>query len=364
MPCCAPARSCGSWPPAASRSASRARRRSACPRSRCRHAGMRRRRSALPRGRAARAGFVALPSLERPDRAAGSVRGGPTVRRAGAGRRAGVRADGPQRLGRGADLPAPGRDPAGDRAGGGARRRAQPGADRGPPGRPVPPAVRRQSDGPAALPDAAGADRLEPRPARRAGAGAVAPAGGLRRRLDARGGRVGLRRRRACAGGDPRPPLGAGGEVAGADRSRTPSEVRYGFLESLREYAAEKLRDAGEEATLRERHRDWLLALAERGRAGAERAALRAVAGPPGARARKPARGAGDGASNVATPSPACAWRVRSSRFWQMRGPYREIRAMLAELLASPAAKQRSAPVQEARTKALLTRRRAGHAPG
>jgi predicted ATPase/DNA-binding CsgD family transcriptional regulator len=42
------------------------------------------------------------------------------------------------------------------------------------------------------------------------------------------------------------------------------SEVRYRFLESLREYAAEKLRDAGEEATLRERHLAWCLALAER----------------------------------------------------------------------------------------------------
>ena len=49
---------------------------------------------------------------------------------------------------------------------------------------------------PAAPADAAGADRLELRPAGRAGAGAAAPAGGLRRRLDAGGGRGGLRRRR------------------------------------------------------------------------------------------------------------------------------------------------------------------------
>src|SRR5262249_47931831 len=40
-------------------------------------------------------------------------------------------------------------------------------------------------------------------------------------------------------------------------------EVRYGFPESIREYAGEKLREAGEEAILRERHRDWFLALAE-----------------------------------------------------------------------------------------------------
>ncbi len=41
-------------------------------------------------------------------------------------------------------------------------------------------------------------------------------------------------------------------------------EVRYRFLESLREYAAEKLRDAGEETVLRGRHFDWCLTLAER----------------------------------------------------------------------------------------------------
>ena len=41
-------------------------------------------------------------------------------------------------------------------------------------------------------------------------------------------------------------------------------EARYYFLETLRAYAAERLREAGEEATVRERHRDWYLALAER----------------------------------------------------------------------------------------------------
>jgi non-specific serine/threonine protein kinase len=40
--------------------------------------------------------------------------------------------------------------------------------------------------------------------------------------------------------------------------------VRYGLLETLREYAAEKLREAGEEALLRERHAAWHLTLAER----------------------------------------------------------------------------------------------------
>jgi non-specific serine/threonine protein kinase len=41
-------------------------------------------------------------------------------------------------------------------------------------------------------------------------------------------------------------------------------EVRYGLLETLRQYAAERLRDAGEETVLRDRHAAWLLTLAER----------------------------------------------------------------------------------------------------
>lgn len=41
-------------------------------------------------------------------------------------------------------------------------------------------------------------------------------------------------------------------------------EPRYRMLDTIRDYAAEKLREAGEEAGLRGRHRDWFLAAAER----------------------------------------------------------------------------------------------------
>jgi predicted ATPase/class 3 adenylate cyclase len=41
------------------------------------------------------------------------------------------------------------------------------------------------------------------------------------------------------------------------------NEARYRLLETIRQYGAEKLTAAGEEAGLRERHRDWYLALAE-----------------------------------------------------------------------------------------------------
>jgi DNA-binding CsgD family transcriptional regulator len=51
-------------------------------------------------------------------------------------------------------------------------------------------------------------------------------------------------------------------------------EVRYRLLESLRQYADEKLREAGEEDAVRRRHRDWYVALAERAGPGLHGPAL------------------------------------------------------------------------------------------
>src|SRR5262249_7742547 len=51
-------------------------------------------------------------------------------------------------------------------------------------------------------------------------------------------------------------------------------EVRYRLLESLRQYAEEKLREAGEEDAVRRRHRDWYVALAERAGPGLHGPAL------------------------------------------------------------------------------------------
>ena len=44
--------------------------------------------------------------------------------------------------------------------------------------------------------------------------------------------------------------------------------MRYRFLETIREYGLEKLRESGEEAALRQRHLDWFLAFAEEGERG------------------------------------------------------------------------------------------------
>ena len=78
---------------------------------------------------------------------------------------------------------------------------------------------------------------------------------GLRRRLHARGGRGGLRRRprrsQSLARQEPAPPPG--------DRR----ESRYWMLETIREYAQEQLERSGEAEALRDRLADHSLALAE-----------------------------------------------------------------------------------------------------
>src|SRR5262249_27815959 len=44
---------------------------------------------------------------------------------------------------------------------------------------------------------------------------------------------------------------------------RQGASQRYHLLETIRQYAVERLRESGEAAALRQRHRDWYLALAE-----------------------------------------------------------------------------------------------------
>ena len=95
-------------------------------------------------------------------------------------------------------LPATRRHPARARARRGARAGAFRRADRGAPLRPLPAAHGRRPHGAAAPADAAGTDRLELRPPRRAGAHSVPPPGRLRRRLHARGGGSGGCRRARC----------------------------------------------------------------------------------------------------------------------------------------------------------------------
>jgi non-specific serine/threonine protein kinase len=129
--------------------------------------------------------------------------------------------------------------------------------------------------------------------------------------------------------------------------------TRYRFLESLREYAVEKLRESGEEPIVRQRHSDWLIALAGRAESG--------LTGPDSARWLDRLEHERE---NVRAALSWCAehgkieaglWLVGAlTQFWLVRGPYREIRETLEELLAAPGAQGPGPSIRAARTKALL----------
>jgi predicted ATPase/DNA-binding CsgD family transcriptional regulator len=113
--------------------------------------------------------------------------------------------------------------------------------------------------------------------------------------------------------------------------------VRYRLLETMREYGWEKVRAAGEEDLLRERHRDWYVALADEGEPhlhGGEQAAwlsrlerehdnLRAALAWCLGEERDPASGL--------RLAGALAW------FWRLRGHLTEGRRWIDAALAAPA---------------------------
>jgi non-specific serine/threonine protein kinase len=129
---------------------------------------------------------------------------------------------------------------------------------------------------------------------------------------------------------------------------RQDGAARYRLLETVRQYAREKLDDAEEGVAVRDRHRDWYLALAEAaepelhgarvvewlGRLEREHDNLRAALAWSVVEGRQPAEGALRLASAV-------------TRFWELRGHAGEGRRWLTQLLAvdiaaSPAVRARA----------------------
>ena len=53
--------------------------------------------------------------------------------------------------------------------------------------------------------------------------------------------------------------------------SSNPDDARYGMLETIREYAQERMKEAGEEAVVRGRHADFFCRLAVRAGRGSAR---------------------------------------------------------------------------------------------
>ena len=165
--------------------------------------------------------------------------------------------------GAGAGLPSPRWDPAGTRAGGSAGDGVDAGAARPAPGRLLRPADRRPADGRAAPADATSRARLEPRPAR--ASRNASSCGGCRcLRVPGRS----RPPRSVCAGDGPTadeilPLLVQLVEKSLVLVEEQQGAARYRLLVTVRQYAAEKLREAGEEAALRDRHLEWLAAVAE-----------------------------------------------------------------------------------------------------
>jgi predicted ATPase len=121
-------------------------------------------------------------------------------------------------------------------------------------------------------------------------------------------------------------------------------ERRYRLLETVRQYAAEHLKEAGERSAFERRHRDWYLALAESDPTPAgelpARITLRGLD-----RERDNLRGALASAL-VADPQAALRLAVALWRFWLMRGylaeGYRRLTAALAAAPESTAVRARA----------------------
>ena len=212
-----------------------------------------------------------VPSLPVPDEPAGRhrravrLRGGPAVRRAGRPGPPRVHADRAQRRRGGRDLPAPGRHPAGHRAG----RRPGPGVHPRPDRRRARPALpaahRRAPHRPAPPADPGGVGRLEPPPAHRPGTDGVPPAGRVRRQLQPRRRPGGVRRRRGssptrCSTCSPCWSTSPWSKSTTTRRTRPAT----GCSRPSATTPPPGSIAAGEDADTRTRHRDHYLALAER----------------------------------------------------------------------------------------------------
>ena len=142
-----------------------------------------------------------------------------------------------------------------------------------------------------------------------------------------------------CAlGGEPEPDV-LDGLTSLADKSLLRpleawnGEPRFGMLETLREYALERLRGCGEEDTARRAHADWYLAFAER-------AEPHVLAGPDEAawierveREHDNVRAALAWASAAGETVLALRLATAVARFWHLRGHFDEGRHWLADAI-------------------------------
>jgi predicted ATPase/DNA-binding SARP family transcriptional activator/class 3 adenylate cyclase/Tfp pilus assembly protein PilF len=120
-------------------------------------------------------------------------------------------------------------------------------------------------------------------------------------------------------------------------------DTRYRLLETIHQYAEEKLRESGEEAVLRARHRDWCLELAEE--------ADSRLRGPDQEQWLSRLEGEHDNlraalgwcletdcGEPMSLAEPGLRLASALCRFWQLRGHWTEGREWLSRLLALPGA--------------------------
>jgi non-specific serine/threonine protein kinase len=127
-------------------------------------------------------------------------------------------------------------------------------------------------------------------------------------------------------------------------------QERYRMLETIREYGRERLAEAAETESIKTRHADWCLTLAERTRPEEYATDVLAILGREYDNLRAALRWTIEsGDSDRALRLASGLWD-----FWSVRGYYTEGRAWLIEILALPSATQETV----ARARALQT---AGH---
>ena len=174
-----------------------------------------------------------------------------------------LRRDGGERFRRRIDLRSARRHAVGDRIGGAAAALDVGGGIEPTAGSALRIAHRRFAHSAAAASHATVDDRLELRPAHRCRAGDAASSVGLRRWVDVGGCGARLQRETESRASDTIELL-----TSLADKNLIVTEehegaTRYRMLETIRQYALDRLRETGEEAQWRNRHFAWVLALAE-----------------------------------------------------------------------------------------------------
>lgn len=121
----------------------------------------------------------------------------------------------------------------------------------------------------------------------------------------------------------------------------TDDEPRFGMLETIREYALERLAASGAMAALGQRHADYYLALAERADPLLE-TPQQALELDRLHREYDNLRAALDWFADTGQAEPGFRLAVALWRFWEIRGHLTEGRARLAQMLALPQAAMRT----------------------